>query len=357
MSKLLEKLAKTNSLIKESAILQDSVLFNDKDLVNTPVPVINAAFSGDIDGGFTPGLTILSGESKTFKTMLSLYCLKAHQDKYEDSVCLFYDTEYGVTPQYLKAFNIDASRIIHIPVKHVEELKFDLVEKLEKIERNDHVFILLDSLGNLASKKEVEDAIDQKSVADMSRAKAIRSLLRIITPDLNRKNLTCIMINHVYKETGLFPKDVIPGGSAVVYLANSVFIIGKAQEKDGTEVTGYKFTINIHKSRFVKEKSKFAFSVNMNTGINRWSGLVEMAMEAGFLDKPSAGWYQKVDKSTGELLDPKVRLKDTNNAEFWKSILDNEEFKQWVRDRYQYGSGIGNDDAASEFDYLDDEGE
>jgi plasmid replication initiation protein len=229
---------------------------------------------------------------------------------------------------------LDTSRILHIPLEHVEQLKFDIVKRLEEIKRGDHVFVLVDSLGNLASKKEVEDAQDEKAVADLSRAKAIRSLLRIITPHLTAKDLPCFMVNHVYKEMGLFPKDVIPGGTAVTYSANTIFVIGKAQEKTGKDITGYKFTINIHKSRFVKEKSKFPFVVDMSSGINKWSGLLDIGLESGHITKPSNGWYMKKGSES------KVRRADTDNEEFWQSIMDDTTFTDWVKNRYQYGAEI-----------------
>jgi len=335
-SSLLGNLMKAGS-IKGIQTLEESSLFNQKDLIPTTIPIINAAFSGDINGGISTGLTILSGESKTFKTMLSLYCLKAYQTKYPESVCLFYDCEFGVTPKYLESFGIDNSRVLHIPIEHVEQLKFDIVKRLESIKRGDKVFILLDSLGALASKKEVEDAINEKSVADMSRAKAIRSLLRIITPHLTSKDLPCIMVNHVYQSQGMFSTTVIPGGTAVTYAANTIFVIGKSQEKEGTDVVGYKFTLNVHKSRFVKEKSKFPFNVNMDTGINKFSSLIDLAFQSGHIVKPSNGWYQKVDIATGEVEDKKYRLKETNTDEFWEAILENDEFVKWVKNRYQYG--------------------
>ena len=333
---VMDKLKKSGS-IKSAEVLSDSFFFNIKDVVETDVPIINMAFSGDVSGGFTTGLTILAGESKTFKTMMSLYCLKAYQRKYKDSVCLFYDCEFGVTPQYLKAFGIDTDRIIHIPLEHIEQLKFDIVKRLDEIDRGDRVFIMVDSLGNLASKKEIDDAESEKSVADMTRAKSIRSLLRIITPHLTQKDIPCFMVNHIYMEQGLYPKAVIPGGAAVTYAANQIFVITKAQEKTGTETTGHRFTLNVHKSRFVKEKSKFPFSVDMDTGINKYSSLIENAIESGHVVKPSQGWYAKVDSTTGEIEDKKYRLKETYNDYFWDSILNDESFLDWIRSRYQYG--------------------
>jgi len=272
---------------------------------------------------------------------------------YKDSVCLFYDCEFGTTPQYLKSMGIDPDRIIHIPIEHVEQLKFDVVKRLESIDRGDKVFILVDSLGNLASKKEVEDAENEKSVADMSRAKAIRSLLRIITPHLSQKDIPCFVINHIYLEQGMFPKTVIPGGAAVTYSANQIFVITKAQEKTGTEVTGYRFTLNVHKSRFVKEKSKFPFSVDMDKGINKWSSLLENALESGHVVKPSMGWYAKMDLKTGELEPRKYRERETHTKAFWSDIIESESFNEWVKNRYQYSS-IGVEDI-EESEILDEE--
>lgn len=212
MNKMMERLLKTTS-VTGSSMLSESSFFNAKNMVKTSMPILNIAFSGEVDGGFAPGITVLSGDSKTFKSALSLFCLKAYLDKYEDAIGILYDTEYGITPDYVKSFGIDATRVIHIPVEHVEQLKFDFVKKLEEIKRGDHVFFLVDSIGQISSKKETDDAHDEKSVADMTRAKAIRSLLRLVTIQLTKKELPCFLINHVYVEIGaMYPKTIIPGG-------------------------------------------------------------------------------------------------------------------------------------------------
>jgi len=180
---LLEKLKK-NTTIKDTAILAKSKFFAAKDMIQTSIPVVNVAFSGDLDGGFTPGLTMWAGPSKHFKTAFSLLMAKAYQDKYPDSVVLFYDSEFGTPQNYFTSFGIDTDRVVHTPITDVEQLKFDIMQQLSNIERGERVMIVIDSIGNLASKKEVEDAMDGKSVADMSRAKQIKSLFRMVTPHL-----------------------------------------------------------------------------------------------------------------------------------------------------------------------------
>lgn len=333
---LLEKLMKAGS-IKHAAVLEDSPFFNTKDCIPTNLPILNVAFSGSLNGGLVPGLTILAGASKSFKTLLGLYCMKAYMDKYPDAVALVYDSEFGITPEYLKSNGIDTSRVLHAPIEHIEQLKFDIVKRLEEVKRGDKVFLMIDSLGALASKKEVEDALEEKSAADMTRAKAIRSLLRIITPHLTMKDIPCVVINHIYMEMGMFPKAVVGGGTSVTYAANQIFIISKSQEKDGTDLIGWNFTINIEKSRFVKEKSKLPFLVTFDGGIKRYSGLLDLAMESGLVVKPNNGWYQLVDEETGELIGKKVRADDTETDDFLGQILKSQKFAQFVESKYKLG--------------------
>ena len=162
----------------------------------------------------------------------------------------------------------------------------------------------------------MEDAINEKSVADMSRAKALKGLFRMLTPYLNMKDIPLIAVNHTYKEIGLFPKDVVSGGTGIYYSADNIWIIGRRQDKSGGEIKGYHFVINIEKSRYVKEKSKIPISVSWEGGVQKYSGLLDVAMVGGYCTKPSPGWYAKVDKETGEVGD-KVREKETLKEEFW----------------------------------------
>lgn len=353
MNKLMEKLIK-NSPTKHTSILSESVMFKDKDVIPTEIPIVNLAFSGELDGGISSGLTLLAGPSKVFKTNLALVCVKAFMDKYDDGICILYDSEGGSTPEYLASLGVDSSRVIHVPIEHIEMLKFDIVKQLKEIDRTDKVIIVIDSIGNTASLKELEDAFNEKSVVEMQRAKSIKGLFRMITPSLVSKDVPCIAICHTYQEmSSMYPRQVISGGLGLIYSANQAFIIGKSQEKDGTEVSGFNFTLNVEKSRFVREKSKFTFSVNFDKGINKWSGLLDLALESGDCVKPSMGWYQLVDTETGEFLGNKVRAKDTECNEFLGVIMKRPAFKDFVSNKFKLAHGakseLTNEDIEDEF--------
>jgi RecA/RadA recombinase len=335
---ILDKIKK-NSSIKDSAILSKSKFFNAKDMISTAVPIINVALSGKLDGGLTPGLTMWAGPSKHFKTAFSLLMAKSYLDKYPDAALLFYDSEFGTPQSYFDSFGIDTNRVLHTPLTDIEQLKFDVMAQLTQLERGEHLIIVIDSIGNLASKKEVDDALDGKSVADMSRAKQVKSLFRMITPHLSLKDIPMVVVNHTYKEIGLYPKDIVGGGTGSYYSADNIFIIGRQQEKEGTEVIGYNFIINVEKSRYVKEKSKIPVSVSYDGGISTWSGLLDLAIESKHVVKPSNGWYSKVDVATGEVEDKKYREKDTDTKEFWMPILKQKSFRDFIEDKYTVSSG------------------
>jgi len=218
-------------------------------------------------------------------------------------------------------------------------LKFDIMKQLTELTRGEHLIIIIDSIGNLASKKEVEDALSEKSVADMSRAKQVKSLFRMVTPHLSLKDIPMIVVNHTYKEIGMFPKDIVGGGTGSYYSADNIFILGRQQEKEGTEIVGYNFIINVEKSRYVKEKSKIPVTVSFDGGISRWSGLLDIALESGHVVKPSNGWYSKVDMETGEVGEKKYRIKETDSKDFWTSILNDSTFTEYVMNKYSITTG------------------
>jgi RecA/RadA recombinase len=331
---ILDKIKK-NSSVKESAILSKSKFFTNKDMITTSVPIINVALSGKLDGGLTPGLTMWAGPSKHFKTAFSLLMAKSYLDKYKDAALLFYDSEFGTPQSYFDSFGIDTNRVLHTPLTDIEQLKHDVMQQLTQLERDDKLIIIIDSIGNLASKKEVDDAVEGKSVADMSRAKQIKSLFRMVTPHLNLKDIPMVVVNHTYMEIGMFPKAIVGGGTGSYYSADNIFIIGRQQEKEGTEVVGYNFIINVEKSRYVKEKSKIPVTVSFDGGISRWSGLLDIAVESGHVIKPSNGWYSKVDKETGEIEEKKYRLKDTDTKDFWLPIITSKSFQTYVEEKYR----------------------
>ncbi len=327
---LMDRLKKA-SKIELASSLNKSEVFTNRDITVTQIPALNIALGGSLQGGLAPGLTVYCGESRSFKSLFSLICAKAYLDKYDDAVMLFYDSEMGAGAKYFESLSINPERVLHTPITDIEQLKFDIMAQLNEIQRGDHVIIVVDSIGNLASKKEVEDALNEKSAADMTRAKQLKSLTRLTTPHLNMKNIPMIMVNHVYSDvSSLYGGKIMGGGSGILYSADTVIMSSRVQNKKGTDLIGYDFNLNVLKGRHSREKAKIPVTVLFDGGLNVWSGLLEMAVASGDVVKPSNGWYQVVDPETGEVLGNKVRAADTNTREFWEPILARKHFQDWV---------------------------
>lgn len=342
MSDLKSRLIKA-STSKMTADLTKSKLFNNRDEVPTRIPMLNIALGGALNAGLQSGLTIFAAPSKHFKTLFGLTMVAAYMKKYKDAICLFYDSEFGASESYFRSMGVYLDRVVHTPIQSVEQLKVDMTNQLDAIERGDKVIIFIDSIGNTASKKETEDALNEKVVGDMSRAKALKSLFRIVTPYLTIKDIPCVAINHTAMEIGgLYPKEIMGGGTGILYSANTVFFISKRQVKEGTELTGYDFTLKAEKSRTVKEKSTFPITVNFDGGIDPFSGLLEMATEIGFVVKPKAGWYARefLDEETGEMIreEKSWRAKATDCVEFWGPLFKHKPFRDAIETKYKLGA-------------------
>lgn len=318
---------KKNSSIPESSVFSNSDLYQIKDLIPTPIPIINLALSGQLlDGGISRGSTVISGESRTFKTVISLLCLKAYLEKYEDAVGLIYDSEFSMTPAYLKSFDIDIDRVFISPITDLDMLKNDIINQVDNIQKGEKVFILIDSIGNLASIKEIKDAQDGNTAVDMTRAKVIKSFFRMITPRVNLKEIPLFTINHVYQTQELYSKTIISGGTGVMLGANTAIIMSRRKSQDKNE-EGFEFVMNIEKSRFIKEKLKFVLVVPKTGTIKRWSGMFDLALENGYITSESQGWYEC------PALDGigKVRKKELEyNDVFWNRLLTESDFKDYV---------------------------
>lgn len=290
--------------------------------------MLNVALSGDLEGGLCSGFTAIAGQSKHFKTSFALIMAGAYLREHPDSALLFYDTEFGSPEDYFELYGVDPERVLHVPIKNIEELKFDLVNQLDNLSDEDKVIIIVDSFGNIASKKEVEDALDQKSVADMTRAKALKGLFRMVTPYLKMKDIPMLGIAHTYKEIGLFPKDIVGGGTGIYYSADNIWIIGRRQVKTGSEVTGYDFVVRAEKSRFIKEGSKIPITVTWEGGVDKYSGLLEVAIAGGFVEQ-SGAWY---DNKLGSKVNGKGNI---DGETFFEPILKNEDFKKFIVSTYK----------------------
>jgi len=330
-----------------AATIATSKFFTDKDIIPLPIPIINIAFSGRLPkrgGGFVPGITSWAGPSKHFKTLFCLIQVKAYLDKYPDGIAILYDSEFGSPLSYFQSLGIDPTRVVHVPVHTIEDLRGEMVNQLNELERGDHVFMVVDSIGMLASKKETDDAASGKEAADMTRAKVLKSFFRIVTPHFASKNLNLAVVNHTYQTLEMFSKQVQGGGTGGVYAPDNIFFLGRQQDASGQgatkELHGYNYVIKIEKSRFVKEQTKLTVTVGFDKGLNYYSGLFDLALEAGWITGTKKGFYAPVNAETGEVgEEKKLSWWDSDGAvDYWEDLIEDDKFNDWVEGQFRLGA-------------------
>jgi RecA/RadA recombinase len=328
-----DKLLK-NSTIKKTSLIKKSEVYGNKSLTKTFVPIINLASSGKFDGGLITGMSQIAGPSRHFKTMFGLVFVKSFLDANPDGSVMFYDSEFGTSLATFESMGIDMDRVIHVPITNIEELKVDVAKQVFQITREDKVMFFIDSVGNLASIKEVTDALNEDVKTDMTRAKELKSFTRIITPHLVINDIPMVIINHTYDTMEMYSKKIVSGGTGLMLSSDTVWIIGKRQDKEGKELVGNDFVINIEKSRFIREKSQFTVNVSFEEGIKKYSGLWDLALEVGVIEARAKGWYN-LKGGTGKNFQ---RGEVEDNELFWEGIFDTTDFKQLVEEKYKLGS-------------------
>jgi hypothetical protein len=152
----------------------------------------------------------------------------------------------------------------------------------------------------------------------------------MITPHLTIKSIPFVCINHTYSSMDRFPVEIVGGGRGSYYGASEIWIIGRQQDKDGKDLLGYNFVINVEKSRSIREKSKIPISVSFEKGVHQWSGLFDIAQELRVITSEKQGWYNV------SFLPSAFRRGDKeDDGQFWNEVFEKTNFKKLVRKRYK----------------------
>jgi RecA/RadA recombinase len=267
--------------------------------VDTGSYIFNALVSGSVFGGVSGNkITAIAGESSTGKTFFSLAVVKNFLDTNPDGYCLYFDTEAAITKYLLDSRGIDTSRFVVVNVVTVEEFRtkalkaVDIYMKKPEGERNPCMFVL-DSLGMLSTSKEINDALNEKEVRDMTKSQLIKGAFRMLTLKLGQANVPLIVTNHTYDVIGAYvPTKEMGGGSGLKYAASTIIYLSKKKEKDGTEVVGNIIKAKTAKSRLSKENKDVEIRLYYDErGLDRYYGLLELG-ELGGLWKNVAGRYE-----------------------------------------------------------------
>lgn len=339
-----------------AAIADEGIAAGDiEGFYDTGSYAFNALASGSIYGGLPDSkVTGLAAESSVGKTFLALGSLRQFLEDEPEGLGIIFESESAISKKMLTDRGIDTKRVGVVPCTTLQDFRTAVLKVIDNYEKTPEkarkpLFFILDSLGMLATSKEVEDALEGKNVKDMTRSSTVRSVFRVITLRLGRARIPFVITNHVYANvTAMYGGNEVSGGGGFKYACSSIFTMTKAQDKDGDEIKGSIVTITAYKSRLTREKLKVKTRILHKGGLDRYYGLVTLAEECGLLKKVSTR-YEFTDN--GEKAFEKAI--NNNGEKYWtKERLD--VIEEYVNAKFKYGADESVDD--DEDDQDDNEG-
>jgi RecA/RadA recombinase len=264
------------------------------DTIDTGSYIFNAVLSGSIFGGVPNNkILALAGETSTGKTFFALGIVKQFLNDNPDAAVFYFDTEAAVTKEMMEARGIDVKRVIISEPESIQKFRHVAIQILDNYTKapkdsRPPMMMVLDSLGQLSTTKELEDTASGAETRDMTKAQVIKATFRVLTLKLAKANVPLIVTNHVYDAVGAYiPTKIMSGGSGLQYTASQIVFLSKKKDKDGTDVVGNIIKCRMTKSRFTKENKDVEVKLSYDRGLDRYYGLLDLAEKYDIIKKVS----------------------------------------------------------------------
>lgn len=349
LSSTVKEINSLNDNLPNATYLSEESISNVNDWISTGNYALNGILSGNLNGGIPEGRVVgFAGPSGVGKTFFLCKIMKNAIDKgYKP---FYFDTEGAVDNEFVTRMGIDSSKVMHFPVAVIEDVMVRMKKLLDKIiENNSKIeeinlsrkaegkppierlkcIFFLDSLGNLHTMKEEVDADSDKVVSDMgTRAKMMGAFLRLITAKAAIAKVPFIFSNHTYENpASMYPSLVKnqSGGSKVLYMASQLIQLTQSLEKVADnknedmstlsdKTVGRRIHAMVTKNRFRVGELGIDMFLNYKTGLDAYSGLLDLAERVGFITRSGPVYY---------LGETKLGYSSAfNNKEFWDSHMN-----------------------------------
>jgi RecA/RadA recombinase len=321
--------------------------------VDTGSYIFNALLSGSIYGGMPNNkILALAGEHSTGKTFFALGIMKQFLNNNPTGAVFYFDTEAAVTTSMMSERGIDVSRVIISEPDSIQSFRHTALQILEKYTATPKadrppMMMVLDSLGQLSTTKELEDTASGAETRDMTKAQVIKATFRVLTLKLAKVNVPLIVNNHVYDAVGAYiPTKIMSGGSGLQYTASQIIFLSKKKDRDGKEVVGNIIKCRATKSRFTKQDKDVEVKLSFTSGLDRYYGLLDLAEKYGIVKKVS---------TRIELPDGTKAFAKTINANPEKYFTDDmlKRIDEAAKKEFMYGK-IEEEEMAAEYEMLID---
>ena len=279
--------------IDNSSVLEDGENSSEfAGTVDSGSYILNAALSGSIYGGVPSSkITMFAGASATGKTYFALGIVQKFIKDNPDGGVIYFDSESAVTKKMMEDRGINPKQVVISEPVTMEEFRTTATKILDnymKTSKRPPMMMVLDSLGMLSTNKEIGDVSDGNDKVDFTKAKLVRGAFRVLSLKLAKANCPLIVTNHTYdKMDSMYPTQEISGGQGSRYAASTICLLSKRKDKEGVDIVGNIIRIKMDKSRFTKENRQVEVKLSYETGLDRWYGLVDLAVKYDIFKKVS----------------------------------------------------------------------
>ena len=355
MSNLKDIFGDVDKMNPDGSFLEDTSISTPSDWIDTGSKALNAIISGSLHKGIPVGrITGFAGPSGAGKTLIINKILANAQKK--GYIAVIWDSEVAVDKQSAINVGMDLKKTKYYPVETIEECRNQISTFLDNIiAANDpslKFIVSIDSLGNLASSKEIEDARKGKDAADVGqRAKATKSMMRAITYKAAKAGVPILFSNHIYEGMEMFPSLIKnqAGGKGPIYLASVLVQLATRNEKVSenpdessiaiaNNVSGVTMSAMTVKNRIVPPFLKTELYLNFKSGLDANTGLFDIALALGVIEQ-AGKTYQVNGESVG------YRKNIEKDPDFWQKICPI--LEERLQQELRYGS-VENSDVLEE---------
>ena len=275
--------------------------FNDPtDWVNTGNYALNYLISGDFNRGVPLGkVTVFAGESGSGKSYICSGNIVRHAQQQGIFVVLI-DSENALDEKWLQALGVDTSedKLLKLSMSMIDDVAKTIstfMGDYKLLDDNDKpkVLFVIDSLGMLLTPTDVDQFDKGDMKGDMGRKpKALTALVRNTVNMIGAYNVGLVATNHTYASQDMFdPDDKISGGQGFIYASSIVIAMKKLklkEDEDGNKVTdvrGIRAACKVMKTRYAKPFEGVQIKIPYKTGMDPYSGLVDLFEKKGLLNK------------------------------------------------------------------------
>ena len=286
------------------SVLADSEIATGRFTLTTPALDLNRILSGSLKGGIpSRNLVAIVGPEHSFKSSFMVLCMANAQKQGYKPIII--DTEGGITDEFCRRWGLDPENILYVYTPWIHEVKVVIAQIRESGEQG---FVVgIDSVGGLDRYKSFTDAVKGDPKADQGLLqKEIRSTLKLLLNVCIGQNSLAIACGHYYGMPSSVPMpDQIGGGKAMKLFPSILISLRKAYIKDGENksdpVIGNRITATTLKNRMYPPFQQATVDIDYKTGLNEWAGIMDLAVQAGIVDRGKSGWYTYgTDKIHGE---------------------------------------------------------